>query len=64
MAAVCPTPHGPSRGTRGHHAIPSPETRRLLKHRGAIAGEGVVLSLSADSLPLDRAAVNLPIGWL
>jgi len=36
----------------------------LLKHRGAIAGEGAVLSLSADSLPLDRATVDLPIGWL
>ena len=36
----------------------------LLAHRGATAGAGAVLSLSADSLPLDRTTVNLPIGWL
>jgi hypothetical protein len=36
----------------------------LLAQRGATAGAGAVLSLSADSLPLDRTTVNLLIGWL
>ena len=37
---------------------------RLLEQRGAKAGPGAVLSLSAESIPLDRKAENLPIGWL
>jgi len=36
----------------------------LLPQRGATAGEGAVMSLSAESIPLDRTTVNLPIGWL
>jgi predicted AAA+ superfamily ATPase len=37
---------------------------RLLERRGAKAGTGAVLSLSADHVPLSRTVDNLPIGWL
>lgn len=37
---------------------------RLLERRGAKAGTGAVLSLSADHVPLSRTVDNLPVGWL
>ena len=37
---------------------------RLLERRGAKPGFGAVISLSADRIPIDRTAENLPIGWL
>jgi predicted AAA+ superfamily ATPase len=37
---------------------------RLLAHRGALTGSGAVLSLSAESLPLNRDVDNIPVGWL